>query len=151
VQIVSRDFQPQDLPELEQMMGKLYAEDPEGEPITRDKLCATVQELATHPAKGRIVILTVEQAIVGYALVIFYWRNEYGGNIVHIDELYVKGSWRNRGIATQFLADLQHWDSATTKALQLEVTPSNDRAYAYYQKLGFVPSPNTHLVKKAAP
>lgn len=107
VQVVFRDFQPQDLSELEQRMGRLYAEDPEGEPITRDKIWATVQELTQHPAKGRIVIFNVEQAIVGYVLAIFCRSNEYGGNIVHIDALYVNGPWRNRGIATQFSADLR--------------------------------------------
>ncbi len=151
MQVVWRDFHPRDLPELAQMIDGLYAEDPAGEPMTRDKIHATVRELTQHPAKGRIVVFTVEQHIVGYALVIFYWSNEYGGNVVHIDELYVKGPWRNQGIATQFFAALPLWEAATTKALQLEVTPSNARARAYYQTLGFVPGPNAHLVKKIDP
>lgn len=149
--VVFREFRASDWSELEQMVMGLYAEDPDGAPMTRDHLEATVQELTRHPSKGRLVMFTVDHAIVGYALVIFYWSNEYGGNIVHIDELYVKAPWRQRGIARQFLTDLRHADATTTKALQLEVTPTNKRAYAYYQKLGFMPSPNTHLVQRVAP
>ena len=49
------------------MMRGLYAEDPEDKRITRDKICTTVKEFALHPTKGRMVILTVEQADTGSA------------------------------------------------------------------------------------
>jgi ribosomal protein S18 acetylase RimI-like enzyme len=67
---------------------------------------------------------------------------------VHIDELYVKAPWRNQDIASQFLADLPLQEPPGMKALQLEVTPANERARILYQRLGFVLSPNTHWVKK---
>ena len=140
-----RAYYHADLAELEQMMFGLYAEDPEGESLTGEKIIATVDEFAQYLEKGRIVMFTVEQMIVGYGLVIVYWSNEHGGNILHIDELYVKPKWRGQGLATQFLITLSESEPATTKALQLEVTPSNPRALAYYRRLGFVPSSNTHL------
>ena len=47
-----RDFQPEDRAELRQMIFQLYQEDPEGEPITGDKIDNTVRELSDHPEKG---------------------------------------------------------------------------------------------------
>jgi ribosomal protein S18 acetylase RimI-like enzyme len=145
--VVFRDFQVQELPNLEVMVEGLYREDPEGEPLSRDKIRSTVQALTEHPEKGRIVIFAMDADIVGYAIVIFYWSNEYGGDIVHIDELYVKPAWRNQGIASRFLVALPFRDMGAAKGLQLEVTPTNLQAQAYYHRLGFRPSVNTHLVK----
>ena len=143
-----RTMRTQELSELESMMHGLYSEDPEGEVINRDKIQATVRELTQHPEKGRIVVFTVASIIVGYALVIFYWSNEYGGHILHIDELFVKNAWRGQGIATRFFSALPLADMPSTKALQLEVAPSNSRAQTYYKQLGFQASANAQLVKK---
>ncbi len=136
--------------ELEEMIEGLYAEDPEGEPISHTKIQSTIQELTRYPEKGRVVIFKAESDIVGYALIIFYWSNEYGGNILHIDELYVKKAWRNQGIATQFFAALPLAEMPSVKALQLEVTPSNLHAQTYYERLGFQASTNVHLVQTMA-
>jgi ribosomal protein S18 acetylase RimI-like enzyme len=138
----------QEFSELESMMHGLYTEDSEGEPMHRDKIQATIRELTQYPEKGRIVVFTVASDIVGYALVIFYWSNEYGGHILHIDELFVKSAWRGQGIATRFFSALPLAGMPSPKALQLEVTPSNPRAQAYYEQLGFQVSVNAHLVKK---
>ena len=77
-----RPFQPEDADELEQMMLALYREDPEGEPLTPEKIARTIDELTHHPEKGRILIFSVNRTITGYGLVIIYWSNEFGGNIL---------------------------------------------------------------------
>lgn len=146
--VVYRPFAPQDLAELMSMIVALYREDSEGEPIAEAKIERTVQELTRYPGKGEIILFAVDQTIVDYALLIFFWSNEYGGNIVHIDELYIKESWRKQGIATQFLDHLASSQPETTRGLQLEVTPSNERTWDYYRRLGFRPSANRHLLKK---
>jgi ribosomal protein S18 acetylase RimI-like enzyme len=143
-----RNFQQQDFLEVEKMIFDLYEEDVYGETITSEKIHNTVQELTKHPEKGKIIVFICHREIVGYAIVIFFWSNEFGGNIIHIDELYVNAAWRNRGIATQFFKDLSSYGQENTKALQLEVTPTNRRAFTYYRRLGFAISKNTHLLKK---
>ena len=144
--IVFRNFHIRDLSEVEQMILGLYKEDVYGEPITLEKIRETFYELTQNPEKGRIIVFTLDCEIIGYAILIFYWSNEFGGNIIVIDELFVKPALRNQGIATQFFEYLStQWQA---KALQLEVTPSNPRALRYYQKLGFSISKNTHLIKK---
>ena len=142
-----RALQQNDLAEVEQMIFQLYEEDPEGDPITSEKIAKTVRELSDHPEKGRFIVFAKATEIAGYAIVIYFWSNELGGNVLYIDELFVKKAWRNCGIATRFFDAISSNEQGAVKALQLEVTPSNEQAMSYYKRLGFGSSKNSHLLK----
>jgi ribosomal protein S18 acetylase RimI-like enzyme len=143
-----RTFQNQDLPELEEMIFALYREDVYGERMCRQKVERTVQELLLYPEKGTITMFCVNEVVVGYAIVIYYWSNEYGGNIASIDEYYVKPFWRRKGVGASFLEYVSKAKAGDVKGLQLEVTPVNERAFDYYSRHGFEPTKNRHLFKK---
>lgn len=143
-----RQLTESDLPELEAMILALYAEDAYGEPMSSEKIRRTVQELVCHPQKGQIIIFSIAEAVVGYAIIIYFWSNEYGGNIATLDEFYVKPLWRGQGIGTAFLSYIAAMGDASVKGLQLEVTPTNERALAYYMRQGFRPVANRHLFKQ---
>lgn len=130
------------------MIHDLYHEDRTTMQITDEKISETIKELRNKPEKGKIIVFQSGRETIGYAIVIFYWSNEFGGNILHIDELYVKPQFRKRGVGTSFFKQiLQTLDCKTAVALQLEVTPSNSRARRYYQSLGFEKTPNLHLIR----
>ncbi len=137
-----------DLAELEQMILALYREDPPGEKMSLQKIRRTVQELLSHPEKGNINIFCVDDAVVGYGIVIYYWSNDYGGNIASIDEFYVKPLWRGKGIGTSFLEHVATGNANNLKGIQVEVTPANQEALALYSRKGFSPMPNLHLFRK---
>jgi len=143
-----RSLARDDLPELEQMTLALYREDPSSEGMTPEKIHQTVQELKRRPERGEIQVFWCGETVVGYAILIHYWSNEYGGNIEMIDEVYVKPPWRGKGIGSAFLEHLGHNAGASVKGLQLEVTPRNNRANALYARHGFRPAKNQHLFKK---
>jgi len=143
-----RAFTESDLPELELMILGLYKEDAYGEPMSSGKIQRTVQELTSHPAKGQIIVFHMAEVVVGYAIVIYFWSNEYSGNIATVDELYVKPPWRGQSIGTAFLRSMEASDDASVQGVQLEVTPVNEQALAYYLRLGFEPVSNHHLFKK---
>jgi hypothetical protein len=88
-----RLFSDSDLPNLQQMIFALYREDPPGQKMSRQKIRHTTRELSSHPDKGAITIIYVGETAVGYAIVIYYWSNEYGGDVACIDEFYVKPSF----------------------------------------------------------
>lgn len=142
-----RPFNDDDLPELEVMVLALYAEDAYGEPMSHEKIRRTVNELMHHPQKGRIIVFSVAGAVMGYALVIHCWSNEYGGNLATLDEFYVKPHWRGQGIGTAFLNHLAATSDASVKYLHIEVTPTNERAFGYYLRQGFQPDANRHLLR----
>lgn len=143
-----RVFNNDNLPDLEQMSLALYQEDPSGEEMSRQKIQRTVQELLSHPEKGVITILCVDDAVVGYAIIIYYWSNEYGGNIASIDEFYVKPSWRGKGIGTSFLEHVAIPNAGNLKGIQVEVTPANNKALTYFSRNGFSPKANRHLFRE---
>ena len=128
------------------MIHELYREDPSTKPISDKKISQTLRELRNRTQMGEIIVFEDGKAVVGYSILIPYWSNEYGGNILHIDELYVKADYRDRGVATSFLKQLVRRNHDAV-ALQLEVTPSNTRALNYYQKLGFRKTKNSHLIR----
>jgi len=85
-----RAFKYADYSELKRMIHALYREDPGNEQITDEKISKTVKELRKNPSKGKIIIFEKRKVTIGYSILIFYWSDEYGGDILHIDELYVK-------------------------------------------------------------
>ena len=129
------------------MMHDLSHEDPSAERITDKKISLTFGKLSNNPNIGRIVVFERAKTIIGYAILIPYWSNEYGGIILHVDELYVKPEHRGRGVATSFMKQILSSKHGIV-AHRLEVTPANTRARNYYRKLGFRKSKNLHLMRK---
>ena len=140
-----RQFQPSDKEPVTEFIKSLYREDPEGLPINDAKIERTLAELTEHPDKGAIITIEYESAVVGYAILINFWSNEYGGNILHIDELYVSADYRGKGIGSKFIQYLIDNKFNNAKALQLETLPSNDKAKKLYERLGFEVSKSDHL------
>ena len=140
-----REYEEKDFADLVAMMACLYEEDPEGEAISDDKIRKTVGEYFTNPEKLRIVMICADGAAIGYSLLVFFWSNEYGGDILHIDELYITKEYRNNRVASDFIGHLPEiYKNAV--AVAVEVTPSNSAAAGLYERLGFEPSPNRHLL-----
>lgn len=143
-----RLYKNKDYNDLIEMIRSLYREDPEGESIDEEKMKRTIEKYRSDPEQVMIYLLQRKKVNIGYAILVYYWSNEYGGNIITIDELYVREEYRNQGVATEFFYFLERMENKV--ALQLETTPSNRRAFQYYQRLGFVPGGNIHLIKKTA-
>ena len=143
--VTYRDYEERDFEDLKDMVFRLYDEDPEGLPAQNEKIIRTVEEYGTHPEKLKIVLLCEDERIVGYAILVFFWSNEYGGNIVAIDELYVKKPYRNKQIATNFIKHQLSADG-NTAALEVETTASNNAATRLYQRIGFEASKNNRLL-----
>lgn len=143
-----RSYLEEDFPELEKMIVLLYSEDPDGETISSLKIRNTLAEFRRFSEKGKIYIFTMNDSIIGYAIVVCFWSNEFGGDILYIDEIYVKEEYRNKRVGSQFFNYLDKNGDAKTKALAVEVTRRNTRAKNLYEKLGFEISSNNHLVKK---
>lgn len=142
-----RLYQETDYPDLRDMIFSLYREDPEGESMDEEKIKRTVAEFRKNPAKLNIYMFRRDNKNIGYALLVFFWSNEYGGNILNVDELFVKTEYRSRGIGTEFFSFIDKMENIA--ALRLETTPDNLRAFDYYKRMGFVPDGNNHLIKKA--
>jgi len=141
-----RKFKKNDLDTVKELIKSLYSEDPGYKQINDKKILKTFNELLNHPDKGEIKIIQNDNEIIGYCILINYWSNEYGGNIINIDELYIKVDYRNNGIGSNFIKYLinNHFNNAA--AFQLEVLPDNNKAKKLYEGIGFKPCRNNHLI-----
>jgi ribosomal protein S18 acetylase RimI-like enzyme len=137
-----------DAPELESMVMALYREDPTGQKMSFRKIRQTVAQLTAHPDKGRITIVRVGDTVVGYVIVIYFWSNEYGGDVAHIDELYVRPPWRSKGIGARCLDHVAGMKGKKLRGVRLEVTPANQKAFAFYSRHGFKLAKNRHMFRE---
>jgi ribosomal protein S18 acetylase RimI-like enzyme len=119
------------------LMRQLYEEDPAERPVPAENFARTLREFETRPEKGTVLVIDRDGEVVGYAILINFWSNECGGNVIIIDELYVAQSCRRQGIGSDFVRHLidNEWNNAV--AVRLEVTPTNARARRLYERLGF--------------
>jgi GNAT superfamily N-acetyltransferase len=140
----------QDFDRIVEMNKCLNVEDP-SETMSFDSamMKRTLSEIMVNPIRGAVAVLELARQRCGYALLISFWSNEFGGEICAIDELYVASEFRGRGFATQFIQILARGDSRIwprrTAAIAVEAYRTNPRAKALYEKLGFVASPNHSL------
>ncbi len=118
----------------------LNQEDPGPEPVAAEQVRRTLHVLRDQPQRGRALVLELEGDVRGYALVMSFWSNELGGEILAIDELYVTPEYRGRGHGTDLMEQLAagtfRWASDAV-ALTLEVSPTNAGARRLYERLGF--------------
>lgn len=123
-----RKFKTSDSKVVAEFIQNLYREDSGGKPMLPQKIQNTFNSLTSHPDRGTIMIIEHAEEVIGYSILINFWSNEYGGNIVDIDELYIKKEFRSQGIGTNFIKHLVENKFGNLVALQLEVTPGNTRA-----------------------
>lgn len=138
-----------DWPAIAPLILQLYQEDPSPNPVTQANIARTLQESVQHPEKVQLIAFDLANTVIGYSLLVFYWSNELGGNVIFIDELLIASTHRGQGIATQFFSWLEEAYRTRAVALMLETTPDNDRARALYQRLGFQRYKNLHLIKRS--
>jgi GNAT superfamily N-acetyltransferase len=131
---------------------RLYEEDPgplagDGRPMRK-----TLARLRREPWRGRSIVLDVDQQVVGYALLIAYWSNEFGGEVCAVDELYVLHDLRSRGHGAALIQAIERGDVWGTPiaAIALAVTPGNTRARRLYERLGFA-AVGVSMVKRIPP
>lgn len=137
MQIKYRQFKTSDSEIVAELIQNLYQEDPGGKPMSNKKIQNTFDTLLHHPDKGTIIVLENAGEIIGYAILINFWSNEFGGNILNVDELYIKKGLRGKGIGSGFIKYLIEDKFGRCVALQLEVTPGNKKARKLYESLGF--------------
>jgi GNAT superfamily N-acetyltransferase len=134
-----------DLTTVRQFVEQLYLADPGVKPGF-PSIDLTFAEFERHPAKGRIVVFEQAGKLVGYAILVFFWSNEYGGDIVDIDEILVDESSRSGGIGTDFFRWLDS-EYSNSAGYSLQTFEKNERARRLYINMGFAVSANQHFIK----
>lgn len=113
-------------------------------PQKKEQTQHAIQQLLNNPELGQAWFIEVdvdgEKFIAGHIIISFSFSLEHGGRIGLIDQFYLKPEWRQQGIGTELIPQVeQHVASAGVNALSLEVNIGNSGARKFYEKHGFVP------------
>jgi RimJ/RimL family protein N-acetyltransferase len=142
-----RKLKEEDYEEVVSMFFDFYAEDKSRVAVTAQNMKRTIRHWNDFPNAGCIYTFHLDNCVVGYANFIFYWSNEYGGEIVNLDELFIKKEYRGKGIALRFLADLDKLFGELVAGYELEVHPTNKGVIKLYEKAGFSINENCFMLK----
>lgn len=143
--VIFRKCRTDDLYDLQLLVDELYADDPGAR--SKANVALTFKQLTTHPENGCIVVFDDGDRLIGYAILIYFWSNEYGGLLTELDELLVSGRNRGHGVATNFFKWLasQHRENLVGFALQVSLT--NIDAIRLYEKVGFRKTGTQYMVR----
>lgn len=141
-----RHFRPADEVKLQAMVKQFYEEEAAEGPMNEEKVKLTIKTLGEQPTAGAILMAEGEADILGYAIIIHYWSNEYGGWLAFLDELFIDKPYRSLGLGTRFVQYITQEYGDHIIGTGLEVMPNNIRALQLYQRLGFKLDGLRHLL-----
>jgi ribosomal protein S18 acetylase RimI-like enzyme len=133
-----------DLKSVQLLCDELYSEDPNISDL-RVEIEPTWKEFSERPAKGQLIAIKDQAKVVGYCIIVFFWSNEYSGDLIEIDEVNIASDYRGQKAGSQLFSWLRN-KYPQSKGFTLQVADKNERARKWYHQLGFVPSRNEHMI-----
>lgn len=125
-----------DVASLVDLMADFYGES--GYSLPRGIAAQAFSVLLADPRLGRVLILGVDGAPVGYVVVTFGFSMEYGGLRGFVDDFFVKPEARDHGVggaALQAVRDI--CSNLGIRALLVEISPDSHSARRLYERAGF--------------
>lgn len=122
-------------------------------PQKAEQTSYAIQQLLSNPELGQAWLIEIEEGdekiIAGHIIISYSFSLEHGGRIGLIDQFYLKPEWRQQGIGTALMPQIEHHvTQAGLHALSLEVNIGNAGARSFYEKHGFIPRRQFCLMTK---
>ncbi|MBK9016072.1 MAG: hypothetical protein IPM82_19535 [Saprospiraceae bacterium] len=96
MEVEFRKYRSSDFKELALMVLGLYSKDGQkATHMTTEKVALSVENLTGPTSLGQIFIFEKGSVSIGYSIVNRFWSNEFSGQILYVDELYVKPEYRS--------------------------------------------------------
>jgi len=125
-----------DIPELSEMMKDFYAIDfyPFDEKVTTDNF----QKFINEEKYGGCFKIIFEDEIAGYLILVKYFSFEFGGEILFLDELYVKPEFQGKSLGKKALEFVKDYSVENDfRVVLLEIENHNEKAKKLYEYYGF--------------
>ena len=125
-----------DIPELCQMMKDFYAIDfyPFDEKTTKDNF----EKFINNDNYGNCFKIVFEGEIAGYIILAKYFSFEFGGEILFLDELFVKPEFQGKSLGKKALEFVKDYSFENDfKVVLLEIENHNEKAKKLYEYYGF--------------
>lgn len=136
--IVVRRATAADVPDLVELMREFYAES--AFPLDPDWAARAFSRLIAEPARGTVWLIDVNGAPAGHVVLSIRFTMEFGGLSAYIDDLFVRPTFRRRGVARAGLdALIAECRRIGCRSMHVEVDPDNAAANALYRQYGLAP------------
>jgi len=104
----------------------------------RRSLHKGLDTLLRNVSQGQIWLMENHKKAVGYALLTYNFDLQYGGIEGMLTDLYVDKHYRNKGIGSLALFEIEDFcRERGIRAIELQVLHHNRAAEAFYRKAGF--------------
>ena len=91
------------------------------------------EEFISDENLGRSYLIFVDNEIVGYTIITYVFSFEYKGKIAFIDEMYIKETYRGKGIGSEIIKFIKNeCHKLKLKLIYLEVENHNLKAQKLY-------------------
>lgn len=133
-----RKYSSKDRQTVLEMMKEFYQSPAVCHDIPEKNMLTTLDEAEKGSPYMDLFLLECDKKIAGYALTAYTYSNEAGGKVVWIEEIFVKGEFRGKGLGGEFIKYIKdkYGDFAR---IRLEVEDSNEGAVRLYKREGFEP------------
>jgi GNAT superfamily N-acetyltransferase len=122
-----------------------------GAPFDAAAAAAALEGLIVNESAGRAWLIESDGQTVGYVVLTYSYSIEFHGRDAFVDELYVRETYRGRGLGTAALEFVEGLcPSLGVRPLHLEVDDGNDRARTVYRKFGFQERRKSLMTKRIA-
>jgi len=107
-------------------------------PFNRKDLAQGVHTLLRNLSLGKAWLMESHKKPVGYAIVTYNFDLEYGGMEAMLTDLYVDKRYRNKGIGSLALYEIEDFcRERGIRTIELQVQHHNKSAETFYRKAGF--------------
>ncbi len=142
-----RKMAPSDRELYLNMTREFYHSDAVLHPVDESFIQNTFDEMMRSEDYVLGYILEYDGTPAGYAQLSKTFSQEVGGLVVLVEELYVSPQYRSKGLGREFFKFLEDGPARDARRLRLEVTGSNTRAIALYERMGFTKLDYIQMVK----
>ncbi len=106
-------------------------------PVPEEYFARTFDRMAEGSPFVKGYLLERDGTIAGYALLAVTFSQEAGGEVIWIEELYLREEFRGKGLGTELFAYLEAQRPGAVTRFRLELEPDNLDARRLYEKMGF--------------
>lgn len=134
-----------DVDALMDLMAEFYAES--GYVLERARAEAAFRDVIADSRLGFVWLIEADGLRAGHLVLTLRYAMEYGGPIACLDDLYVRPSFRNRGLSTNAVRDaIEFCRARGIRAMTVEAGGGNDAAQKVYRRAGFLILPDRQIL-----
>lgn len=141
-----RRYEASDRRTVTEMLDEFYHSPAVLHPIPRAHFEKTLNEAEAGNPCVRLYLIENGGQTAGYALLALTFSNEAGGDVVWLDEIYIRPEFQGKGLGNEFF-DFFEKEFASAARLRLEVEADNDGAVRLYERRGFRPLEYRQFIK----